>query len=112
MDKQTEAGVVKANRREQYAAMVRQAEAERLEAYEAKCQAEFDRIANSVGVTNKIRVSVMNRDGGAFRKDFNDWSEAASMYRANVLYGSPILCVAFQWTDDKGWQEMCRYPTH
>lgn len=100
--------VVRANLRLLFHMLVTQAKEEQA----AKCCAEFARIANSEGVTKKIRVAVMQSDGGCFRKDFEEWEEAARCFSGNVRYGSPLLIVAFEWAEKLGWQEFARYPQH
>lgn len=71
--------------------------------YRAKCVAEFNKLAASPSRIDTFRIAVILNDGGTVRKDFFDWETAASMYRANILYGSPVFAAAFQWTDKRGW---------
>lgn len=78
--------------------------------YRARCQQAYEKLAASRGVEKTFRVAVMQADGGCFSKDFHSWSDAASMYRANILYGSPILVAAFKWTEKLGWSEFIRHP--
>lgn len=71
--------------------------------YAERCLEAFNKLAASPGRINTFRIAVILQDGGALNKDFHDWEQAASMYRANILYGSPIFAAAFKWTDDRGW---------
>jgi len=100
--------IVRANLRMLFHALVTQAQEE----YSQRCAAEFAKLAASEGLTELIRVSVMQDDGGCFRQDFDDWQKAARMFNGNVRYGSPLLVVCFEWNDKLGWQEFTRYPTH
>lgn len=100
--------IVRTNLRMMFHLLVTQAKEEN----QRRCCEEFARLANSEGTVKKLRISCMFQDGGAFHKDFEEWEEAARCFSGNVRYGSPLLIVAFEWTEKLGWTEFARYPQH